>query len=78
MVRESAEYNMNRYESCSQSILAAFMGEFGVEDPLVMASEDYGKCRTRVADGAEEIGHFLVELNGRGELFRSDLKQALG
>jgi hypothetical protein len=36
MVRESAEYNMNRYESCSQSILAAFMGEFGVEDPLAV------------------------------------------
>jgi C_GCAxxG_C_C family probable redox protein len=158
-VRESAEYNMKRYESCSQSILAAFMGEFGVEDPLVMASagglhggmmasltcgiytgglmvlglligrprieqgldgmfpiimptqellsrlknkigsyscqeltgadfsnlnqaiafmssEDYEKCRTRVADGAEQIGHFLVELNGRGVLFRPDLKQA--
>jgi hypothetical protein len=37
-VRESAEYNMKRYESCSQSILAAFMGEFGIEDPPVMAS----------------------------------------
>lgn len=33
---ESAEYNMKRYESCSQSILAAFMGEFGVEDPLAV------------------------------------------
>lgn len=156
-VRENAEYNMKRYESCSQSILAAFMGEFGVEDPLVMASaggfhggmmvsltcgiytsglmvlglligrtrieqgldgmypiilpaqellgrlkskigayscqeltgadfsdlnqaiafmasEDYKKCRTRVADGAEEIGRFLLELNERGELFRPDLR----
>jgi C_GCAxxG_C_C family probable redox protein len=156
-IRENAEYNMKRYESCTQSILAAFMGEFGIEDPLVMASaggfhggmmasltcgiytgglmvlglligrprieqgldgmfpiivpaqellsrlkkkigsyscqeltgadfsdlnqaiafmasEDYEQCRTRVADGAEEIGRFLVELNERGDLFRPDLK----
>ena len=156
-VRGKAEYNMKHYESCSQSILAAFMGEFGVKDPLVMASaggfhggmmasltcgiytgglmvlglligrprieqgldgiypiimpaqellsrlkkkmgayscqeltgvdfsdlnqavafmasEDYEKCRIRVAEGAEEIGRFLVELNERGELFRPDLK----
>jgi C_GCAxxG_C_C family probable redox protein len=156
-VRGSAEYNMKQYESCSQAILAAFMEEFGVEDPLViasaggfhggmmasltcgvytgglmvlglligrpyieqgldgmfpiimpaqemlsrvknkigaysckeltgadfsdlnqaiafMASEDYEKCRTRVADGAEEIGRFLVELDERGGLFRPDLK----
>ena len=37
-IRENADYNMKRYESCTQSILAAFMGEFGIEDPLVMAS----------------------------------------
>ena len=43
-----------------------------------MASEDYEKCRTRVEDGAEEIGRFLIELNGRGELFRPDMKQASG
>ncbi len=29
---------MKNYESCSQAILAAFMGVFDVEDPFVMAS----------------------------------------
>jgi C_GCAxxG_C_C family probable redox protein len=156
-VREKAEYNMKQYESCSQAILAAFMEEFGVKDPMVMASaggfhggmmasltcgiytsglmvlglligrpyieqgldgmfpiimpaqemlsrvkqkigsyscqeltgadfsdlnqalafmasDGYVKCRTRVADGAEEIGRFLVDLNERGQLFRPELK----
>ncbi len=30
-----------------------------------MASDGYEKCRTRVEEGAEEIGHFLVELKER-------------
>jgi C_GCAxxG_C_C family probable redox protein len=37
-VKEKAENNMRRYESCSQSILAAFMEELGIEDPLVIRS----------------------------------------
>jgi C_GCAxxG_C_C family probable redox protein len=34
------------------------------------ASEESEKCVSMVADGAEEIGLFLKELNERGELFR--------
>ena len=37
-IRESALKNMIRYESCTQSILAAFMEELGIRDPLVMRS----------------------------------------
>lgn len=152
-VRENARYCMERYEGCAQSILASFMRELQVEDPLVMASasamasgmtisltcgihvgglmvlgllmgrykiehgidgiypivepaqelmarlnkrigshsckeltgvdfsdleqaarftasEESKKCISMVADGAEELGLFLKELNERGELFR--------
>jgi len=33
-------------------------------------SKDHDKCIARVADGAEEIAHFLIELNEKGDLFR--------
>jgi C_GCAxxG_C_C family probable redox protein len=35
-VKEKAFHNMSQHESCSQSILAAFMDELGIEDPLVI------------------------------------------
>jgi len=35
-VAEKASYNMAKYESCTQSILAAFMEELGIRDPQVM------------------------------------------
>ncbi len=35
-VRERAFENMSRHESCAQSILAAFMEDLGIEDPLVL------------------------------------------
>jgi hypothetical protein len=152
-VRERAHENMRRHESCTQSILASFMEELGIRDPLVirsagalhgglvssytcgvhiagamvlgllmgreeleqgsdglfpvvfpaqelmgrltrklgshscreltgvdftdlnqairyLASSEREKCLERVADGAEEIGLFLKELEERGELFR--------
>jgi C_GCAxxG_C_C family probable redox protein len=37
-VKEKSRDNMMRYESCTQSILAAFMQELGIEDPLVIRS----------------------------------------
>jgi C_GCAxxG_C_C family probable redox protein len=37
-VRTRAEQYMRRYESCSQSVLSAFMEEFGIRDPLVLAA----------------------------------------
>ena len=37
-VKEKSRQNMMRYESCAQSILAAFMDEFGIDDPLVIRS----------------------------------------
>jgi C_GCAxxG_C_C family probable redox protein len=35
-VRERAHHNVSRYESCTQSIVAAFMEELGIDDPLVL------------------------------------------
>jgi len=37
-VRENAERYMRKYENCPQSILEAFMDEFGMKDPMVTAS----------------------------------------
>jgi C_GCAxxG_C_C family probable redox protein len=35
-VRARAHHIVSRYESCTQSIVAAFMEEFGIDDPLVL------------------------------------------
>lgn len=35
-VRARAHQIVSRYESCTQSIVAAFMEEFGIDDPLVL------------------------------------------
>lgn len=35
-VRARAHYNVSHYESCTQSILAAFMDELGISAPLVL------------------------------------------
>ena len=35
-VRARAHHNVTHYESCTQSIVAAFMNELGIEDPLVL------------------------------------------
>ncbi len=155
-VREKSLEHMRRNHSCTQSILAAFMAEFGIDDPLVIraagamhsgmlcsltcgvhtagmmvlgllmgrenlelgvdglfpimspgqrliarldkrigshsckqlsgidftdieqisgyySSGDYERCLSFVADGAEEIGLCLKELEESGELFRPDI-----
>jgi C_GCAxxG_C_C family probable redox protein len=35
-VRARAHHNMSNYESCTQSIVGAFMDELGIADPLVL------------------------------------------
>ena len=35
-VKRKAFHNMSQHESCAQSILAAFMEELGIEDPMVI------------------------------------------
>jgi C_GCAxxG_C_C family probable redox protein len=35
-VRARAHHNVSNYESCTQSIVAAFMAELGIEDPMVI------------------------------------------
>jgi C_GCAxxG_C_C family probable redox protein len=35
-IRARAQHIVSTHESCTQSILAAFMEEFGIEDPLVL------------------------------------------
>ncbi len=37
-VKNNAVNNMEQYESCSQSILAAFMTELGIENPMLFRS----------------------------------------
>lgn len=37
-VKDRAERYMRRYESCAQSVLAAFMEELDIRDPLVLAA----------------------------------------
>jgi C_GCAxxG_C_C family probable redox protein len=37
-VRDRAQQNMVRYHNCTQSILGAFMEEFGIDDPLVISA----------------------------------------
>lgn len=37
-VKYRARQNMERYDSCTQSILAAFLEELSIDDPLVMRS----------------------------------------
>jgi len=37
-VKERALSNMTKHESCTQSVLAAFMEELGIRDPLVLRS----------------------------------------
>ena len=37
-VKERSSTNMNQYESCTQSLLAPFLEEFGINNPLVMRS----------------------------------------
>ncbi len=37
-VKSNAAMNMEKYESCSQSILAAFMAEFKIENPMLFRS----------------------------------------
>lgn len=36
------------------------------------ASKEHDKCFTRVAEGAEQIGLFIKELDQKGELFNSN------
>ena len=37
-VKECAKTNVKKYGSCTQGILAAFMQEFGINDPMVIRS----------------------------------------
>jgi len=37
-VRKSAHHNYSNYEGCTQSIVAVFMDEFGIDNPLVLRS----------------------------------------
>ena len=35
-VRARAHHNVTQYESCTQAIVAAFMDELGIDDPMVI------------------------------------------
>ena len=37
-VKRNAELSMKRYDSCTQSILASFMEEIGIMDPMIISS----------------------------------------
>ncbi len=50
---------LKRYDSCTQSILWAFMEVLGMQNRV-----------DRVGDGARTIAEILQDLDARGELFR--------
>lgn len=74
-VKESASNNMKQHESCSQSILAAFMEEFGIRDPLVIRSAGalHGGMLCSLTCGVHIAGLMVLGLL----MGREDLEQGL-
>ena len=72
-VKEKAFHNMSRHESCTQSILAAFMDELGIEDPLVIraAGALHGGMVSSLTCGIHAAGTMVLGLLiGREKLER--------
>jgi C_GCAxxG_C_C family probable redox protein len=70
-VKEKSYNNMTRYDSCAQSILAAFMDELGIDDPLVIraAGAMHGGMLCSLTCGIHTAGLMVLGLLvGREEL----------
>jgi C_GCAxxG_C_C family probable redox protein len=70
-VKEKAANNMKTHESCAQSILAAFMDELGMEDPLVIraAGAFHGGMVSSMVCGIHTAGMMILGmLVGREKL----------
>jgi len=63
-VEEKAASNMRNHESCTQSILAAFLEELGIRDPLVMraAGALHGGLLSSLTCGIHIAGLMVVGL----------------
>ena len=61
-VREKAAHNMKINESCAQSILAAFMEELGIEDPMVIraAGAFHGGMVSSMVCGIHAAGMMIL------------------
>jgi C_GCAxxG_C_C family probable redox protein len=70
-VKEKAAHNMKTHESCAQSILAAFMDELGMEDPMVLraAGAFHGGMVSSMVCGVHTAGMMILGmLVGREDL----------
>jgi C_GCAxxG_C_C family probable redox protein len=74
-VRQKSLSNMEQYQSCTQSVLAAFMEEFGIRDPLVMRSAGamHGGMMCSYTCGVHVAGAMVLGLL----VGREDLEQGL-
>ena len=74
-IREKALSNMKKYESCAQSILAAFMEELGITDPLLLRSAGamHGGLVCSYTCGVHMAGAMILGLL----VGREDMKQGL-
>ena len=63
-IRQKALDNVKRYESCTQSILAAFMEELGLDDPLVLRAGGamHGGMMTSLTCGVQTAGLMVLGL----------------
>jgi hypothetical protein len=63
-VKEKSRDNMVRYHNCTQSILAAFMKEFGLDDPLVISAAGamQGGMLTSLTCGVHTAGMMVLGL----------------
>lgn len=72
-VKQKAFENMSRHESCAQSILAAFLEELGIEDPLILraAGALHGGLVSSLTCGIHVAGAMVLGLLvGREKLER--------
>lgn len=63
-VKDKSRDNMVRYHNCTQSILAAFMEEFGLDDPLVISAAGamQGGMLTSLTCGVHTAGMMVLGL----------------
>ncbi len=74
-VQERAAMYMKKYESCAQSVLASFMEEFGVDNPMVMRSAGamHGGMQCSMTCGVYTAGLMILGLI----IGREDLTQGV-
>ena len=74
-VKEKSSSNMNQYESCTQSLLAPFLEEFGMNSPMLMRSAGamFGGMVSSLTCGIHTAGLMILGLL----MGREQLKQGM-